>query len=247
MRFLSHVNLPPLGARLAATLCLVLCSLACRAQDVDARALDTMAERTRACTACHGEQGRATPAGYFPRIAGKPSGYLFNQLVNFREGRRVNAAMSYLVQHLSDAYLQEIAQYFSALDLPYPPPQPVPMTPAQDARGEMLVLRGDAALELPACIQCHGSALTGVAPSMPGLLGLPRDYVVGQFGAWRSGQRKAAQPDCMAQITARLAPGDIAAVAGWLAARPLPAVTTPAASIALPLPVACGSGPGNAR
>jgi cytochrome c553 len=70
MRFLSHVNLPPLGARLAATLCLVLCSLACRAQDVGARALDTMAERTRACTACHGEQGRATPAGYFPRIAG---------------------------------------------------------------------------------------------------------------------------------------------------------------------------------
>ena len=49
---------------------------------------DTMAQRTLACTACHGEQGRAGPDGYYPRLAGKPAGYLYNQLVNFREGRR---------------------------------------------------------------------------------------------------------------------------------------------------------------
>ena len=40
---------------------------------------DDMAERTRACTACHGEQGRAGPDGYYPRLAGKPAGYLFNR------------------------------------------------------------------------------------------------------------------------------------------------------------------------
>ena len=47
-----------------------------------------MAERVRACTACHGKEGRATSDGYYPRIAGKPAGYLYNQLVNFRDGRR---------------------------------------------------------------------------------------------------------------------------------------------------------------
>ena len=36
---------------------------------------DTMAERTRACSHCHGKQGRAGPDGYYPRLAGKPAAY----------------------------------------------------------------------------------------------------------------------------------------------------------------------------
>ena len=55
---------------------------------------DTMAERVRACTACHGKEGRATSDGYYPRIAGKPAGYLYAQLRHFRDGRRTNAAMA---------------------------------------------------------------------------------------------------------------------------------------------------------
>ena len=55
--------------------------------------LDIMEQRMQACVACHGKEGRATSTGYFPRIAGKPAGYLYNQLVNFREGRRKNATM----------------------------------------------------------------------------------------------------------------------------------------------------------
>ena len=84
-----------------------------------------MARRMQACIPCHGREGRATAEGYFPRIAGKPAGYLFNQLVHFRDGRRVNAAMGYLVQHLSDDYLREIAEWFSRQELPYPPPAAV--------------------------------------------------------------------------------------------------------------------------
>jgi len=82
---------------------------------------DDMAERTRACTACHGAQGKAGPDGYYPRLAGKPTGYLFNQLKNFQEGRRHYNLMTRLVDPLSDAYLKEIADYFANLKLPYPP------------------------------------------------------------------------------------------------------------------------------
>jgi cytochrome c553 len=205
--------------------------------------LDSIAERTRPCTACHGKEGRATPDGYFPRIAGKPDGYLFNQLVNFREGRRENGPMTYLVQHMTDAYLHEIAGHFASLDLPYPSAPNLVLAPAVLQRGEQLALHGDAARKVPACVQCHGARLTGVAPTVPGLLGLPRDYVISQFGAWRTGQRKATAPDCMASITERLSPDDIAAVAGWLATRTLPASTHPASSIELPLPMDCGSAP----
>lgn len=85
-------------------------------------------QRVAACIACHGREGATTNAGYFPRLSGKPASYLFNQLRSFRDGRRFNADMSYMVQHLSDAYLMEMAEYFAGLDLPYPP-----VSPASDA------------------------------------------------------------------------------------------------------------------
>src|SRR3712207_3407120 len=49
---------------------------------------DPMARRVAAWTVCHGEQGRAATDTCYPRITGKPDGYLYSQLVNFRDGRR---------------------------------------------------------------------------------------------------------------------------------------------------------------
>lgn len=198
-----------------------------------------MKERMQACTACHGKAGVATPQGYFPRIAGKPAGYLYHQLRHFREGRRQNPAMRHLLQHLSDDYLREIADYFSALDLPYPPPQTTTVAPALLARGAQLVRQGDPARQLPACTACHGAAMTGRLPSTPGLLGLPRDYVVAQLGAWRTGSRKAGAPDCMAQVARRLSPEDIHAVSQWLAAQPVPGRGHPAAPTRQSTGIAC--------
>ena len=91
---------------------------------------NTMAERTRACTACHGDQGRAGPDGYYPRLAGKPAGYLFNQLENFQHGRRQYGLMQGLIDPLSRDYLRAMAVYFSELHIPYPPPAPATAPPA---------------------------------------------------------------------------------------------------------------------
>lgn len=201
---------------------------------------DTMAQRVIACTGCHGREGRAASDGYYPRIAGKPAGYLFNQLVNFRDGRRTYALMTHLVQHLTDDYLREIADHFAGLDLPYPPPQPLALGAETLERGRKLVLEGDPARDIPACAQCHGRALTGVAPALPGLLGLPRDYLNSQLGAWRIGQRRAHEPDCMAQIARQLGGDDVAAITGWLATQPVPSPATPASSLAGPPPLRCG-------
>ena len=206
---------------------------------------DSIAQRTLACTGCHGAQGRAAPDGYYPRIAGKPAGYLLNQLRNFREGRRHYALMAGLVDPLSEAYLLEIASYFSALALPYPPPPPVALADAEKKRGEALVSKGDTTRRIPACMTCHGQQLTGVAPHVPGLLGLPRDYVNAQLGAWKTGQRRAHAPDCMAHIARQLDTEDVAAITGWLAAQPLPVDTRPASGVpvrAVPALV-CGSAP----
>jgi cytochrome c553 len=198
-----------------------LSGFACLAHAAPPPVTDTMKQRMQACTVCHGKEGVSTNQGYFPRIAGKPADYLYNQLRNFREGRRHNLAMRHLLENMSDAYLLEIARYFSALDLPYPPPQTTGADPGLLARGEQLVLRGDRQRGIPACIACHGPSMTGRLPATPGLLGLPRDYVVAQFGGWRSGSRKADAPDCMAEVVKRLSADDMYAVSTWLSSQPI--------------------------
>ena len=202
---------------------------------------DTIAQRALACAACHGKEGRATNEGFFPRIAGKPVGYLYNQMVNFRDGHRQYPMMTYMVDQMSDAYLKELAEYFASQHLPYPPPPAANATPAQLERGKQLVLSGDAARNVPACIACHGQKLTGVAPSIPGLLGLPRDYLNAQIGSWRNKTRRTPAPDCMAEIATRLNPEDISAVSAWLAAQAVPGDSTPARSLPVKLPMPCGS------
>lgn len=204
---------------------------------------DTLAQRVAACTACHGKEGRAAPDGYHPRIAGKPAGYLYNQLLNFRDGRRRYGPMVYLVDPLSDAYLREIAEHFAAIELPYPAPVPVREPAALLQHGERLATQGDPARELPPCTACHGEQLLGVRPAIPGLLGLPRDYLGAQLGAWTTGQRHAQAPDCMATVARKLTPADVAALTAWLASRPVPPPARPAAAPPAPLPLECGGVP----
>lgn len=200
-----------------------------------------IAARVQPCTACHGPRGHATPDGYYPRIAGKPAGYLFNQMLNFQAARRHFPMMVYLMQLQDAAYLREMADYFASQRLPYPQPGPVGATPALLERGRELVTHGDARLRVPACQDCHGSALLGVEPAVPGLLGVSQDYLLDQLGAWRSGARAAYAPDCMAQIARRLQPEDITAVTAWLASRVIPPDAGPQPGFLHAPPLMCGS------
>jgi len=202
---------------------------------------DTMEERVRPCTVCHGNNTEATADGFSPRIAGKPAGYLFNQLVSFRDGRRTYAPMVYLVQYMTDDYLRDIAAHFSELEWPYPAPESTSMTPQAVARAHELIEHGDAARNVPACSECHGANLAGIAPAIPGLLGLPRHYMNAQFGAWRAGKLRAIEPDCMAEVARRLASDDIAVLTAWLASRPASTEQKPLHEPNRKLPLECGS------
>ncbi|KAG0162751.1 hypothetical protein DFQ30_001364 [Apophysomyces sp. BC1015] len=203
---------------------------------------NSMEARVAACAACHGDQGQGTDNDYFPRLAGKPAEYLYNQLVNFRDGHRKYPPMNYLVTYLSDDYLRKIAEYFSNQRPPYPAPSQPTVSASTLARGKQLVLNGDPAKNVPACAACHGKTLTGMEPAIPGLLGLHADYISAQLGAWRSGVRQATAPDCMHTVSTRLSDDDIAALANWLSTQAAPANPVPAPARSLKLPLQCGSG-----
>ncbi len=196
-----------------------------------------------ACASCHGMQGKGTNNDYFPRLAGKPSGYLYNQLIAFRDGRRRYPPMNYLLEFQPDAYLQAMANYFAAQRPPLPPPETPIVSQDILALGQSLVTHGDPARDVPACSSCHGASFTGMEPAIPGLLGLRPSYISAQLGAWRYGTRTAAAPDCMQIVAGHLTETDVTAVAAWLSTLPSPANPTPAPRGSLPMPLACGSEP----
>jgi cytochrome c553 len=205
------------------------------------KTVDSMEARVQGCVTCHGQSGQGTNNGYFPRIAGKPAGYLYNQLVAFRDGTRRYPPMNYLVSYLPDAYLREIAEHFARQR----PAFAVREIPAADAatisRGQAIVTGGDANKGIPACVACHGAGLTGMQPGIPGLVGLRPSYIAAQLTRWRVGERHAAEPDCMKRIATRLSEADIAAVAAWLARQEPPKDASPESSNLIRMPLACGS------
>jgi cytochrome c553 len=207
------------------------------------RAPDTMAARVLACASCHGAEGEGTSDVYFPRLAGKPAGYLYNQLVAFRNGRRKYPPMNYLLEFLPDAYLKQIAEHFAALR----PPFPAPATPTESkevlARGELIAKNGDPQRRIPPCAACHNPNFGGMEPAIPGLLGLRAGYISAQLGGWRYGTRTAASPDCMQIVASLLTEDDVKAVAAFLSSRPAPSDPSFAPRGSLPMPLACGSEP----
>ena len=73
-----------------------------------------MQARLAACNACHGEQGEGKPGNeYYPHLAGKPSGYLLDQLRAFRDGRRQYPQMNWLMRNMGDEYLERIALHYA--------------------------------------------------------------------------------------------------------------------------------------
>ena len=201
---------------------------------------DTLEQRLLGCALCHGENGEGLQKNeYYPRLAGKPVQYLYNQLINFRDKRREYALMNYMVAFQSNAYLYEIATHYAKLQPPYPKPS-TRASAAELALGGKLVKEGDPARKLPACISCHGKALTGLEPAIPGLVGLYPPYIAAQMGAWKDNKRHAMQPDCMHEVAQMLTPTDFSAVTAWLVAQPVPADVRPAPAGSMTLPLECG-------
>lgn len=129
-----------------------------------------------------------------PRIAGKPAGYLYNQLVAFRDGTRRYPPMNYLVAYLPDDYLCEIAEHFSRQSPPLAARDLAPAADAQLQRGQQLVTVGDPGRGVPACAACHGARLTGMIPGIPGLIGLRPTYIAAQLTRWRVGSGTPRTP-----------------------------------------------------
>jgi cytochrome c553 len=118
------------------------------------------------CARCHGEDGRGTPDGAFPRLDIQSPEYLMAALQAFRDGRRSSGFMQSAVTGLKDEELAELARHYGrSLAGSSPPPPPA----AVEATAGRL-----------SCIACHGST-TSVRPEFPTLAGQYLPYLIDQF------------------------------------------------------------------
>ena len=68
------------------------------------------------CKQCHGLDGLGLLPIY-PNIAGQSAVYLAAQLRDYRDGRRLNDMMSFITKDLSDADIDDLAEYFSSIEI----------------------------------------------------------------------------------------------------------------------------------
>ena len=67
-----------------------------------------------ACALCHGPTGIASLPNA-PNLAGQQAIYLSEQLRNYRSGKRQNEVMGMIAKPLTDAEINQLAAWFSAI------------------------------------------------------------------------------------------------------------------------------------
>lgn len=73
-------------------------------------------EKARMCETCHGLDGRSrVPEA--PNLAGQIESYIVAQLKAFKAGARKNEQMSVMVQALSPQEIEDLAAYYSAIQV----------------------------------------------------------------------------------------------------------------------------------
>ena len=101
------------GAALLASTALCLPCLHGRVEAGDIKAGREAAEK---CAICHGFDGRGKIAEA-PNIAGQNERYLIEQLSAFKTGDRKNEMMSIVIQQLSPDDIENLAAYYSAIEV----------------------------------------------------------------------------------------------------------------------------------
>ena len=74
----------------------------------------TVEDLSKPCAACHAADGNGTAAQY-PRLAGQYHDYLAQALREYKTGERKNAIMAGFVTTLSEADIDALSRYYSAM------------------------------------------------------------------------------------------------------------------------------------
>ena len=182
---------------------LVAGSMAIASLAVMAQAPDAAPPKAAFCVGCHGEGGKSTQA-QFPILAGQTSRYLFLQLRDYQEGRRVSDVMSPMAAGLTRDEMRELAGYFSKQK---PLLQTFKANPEKSRLGKV---KSDETL----CTMCHLGGFVG-QNEVPRVAGQHYDYVVQQLTDFKN-KKRTNDAGTMTSVAGTLSDKDIENLAHYL-------------------------------
>ncbi len=161
------------------------------------------------CTMCHGAQGMSASSA--PNLAGQYPEVIVKQLHDYRSGKRSSSIMEALARNLSDKDVDDLGSYYAYL----PKARTAPTT--YDEALPALVRVGDPMRNIAPCISCHG----GVDQKLgaPWIEGMPKDYLVGQLAAFKSGSRRNDSEAQMRNMVRSITPREIEEVSAFYAGK----------------------------
>jgi cytochrome c553 len=136
----------------------------------------------RDCKACHGLDGKGAAPG-IPNLAAQRDRYLLASLKEYKEGKRVHAALMDMAANMSEADMRNVVAYYAGL-------------PAiASATGNDLKVSSpyeDGKALAAACTKCHGDDGNSRTPGTPSLAGQQPHYLVAAIQEYHQGERKTA-------------------------------------------------------
>ena len=165
---------------------------------------DVGEKKAATCVACHGAAGNSSNAAY-PSLAAQTPLYIYYQLLQFREGRRVNEQMTPFAVKLSDADMKDIGAYFFAQKSIG---SEIKINAAETESGKAVAARNH-------CGSCHKPDYAG-QKHIPRVASLQLDYLITQMRGFKTGARQDIDGS-MASAAQPLSEKDIVDVAAYLA------------------------------
>jgi cytochrome c553 len=182
-----------------------------------ANAADAEAGKAKSavCAACHGADGNSTNP-IWPSLAGQHASYLYKQLMDFKEGRRVNASMTGMVAPLNEEDMRDLAAYYEGQAR-----KAVTVDDELLELGQSIYRGGITETRVPACMGCHSPTGEGNGPAAwPALKGQHPEYIVLQLQNFQLGHRANDTGRMMRNVSARMSEMEMKAVAAYAAALP---------------------------
>lgn len=167
--------------------------------------------KSKGCAACHAASGNSDKA-QFPKIAGLGEFYIYKQLSDFKEARRLDTIMSAQVQHLTDQDLRDLAAFYATQ-------QRTPASADQTVvdLGRAVYLGGNSATGVAACAACHAVDGAGnSAARFPALAGQHSEYLARQLQAFGKGERANDAGRMMRNIASKMSDVEIRAVSEYI-------------------------------
>ncbi len=187
--------------------CCGLAAFAATAADIEAGKA-----KSAVCAACHGVDGNSSNP-IWPSLAGQHASYTYKQLMDFKQGRRVNASMSGMVALLTEEDMKNLAAYYESQR-----PKGAAFDPATIARGESIYRGGITETHVAACMGCHSPSGQGNGPAgWPSLAGQHPQYIVAQLQSFKEGLRANDPGKMMRNAVVRMSDAEMESVANYVA------------------------------